>query len=151
MLQARVFIIEDGNILTFLRGRRDRTTGDMLSYYSFPGGEVNDDESIEQAAIRETKEEMGVEIVLGPKLAVLDIDGFINHAFSARITNGTPKLPLESEEVMYSSKYNTYEVRWVPVSELTEDNLLYYAQFLPTIQALTRGEVPSEPVLLASD
>ena len=149
--QARVFIIEDGKILTFLRGRRSRKTGEMLTYYSFPGGEVDSSETIEQAAVRETKEEMDVDIELGPKLAILDIDGFMNHAFSAVITNGVPRLPAESEEVMYSNRYNTYEVRWVPVSELTTENLLYYAKFLPVIQALARGETPSEPELLASD
>lgn len=150
-IMARVFIVEDGKILTFFRHRKDRKTGELLEYYSFPGGEVESGETIEQAAIRETKEEMGVDITLGPKVAIQDLDGFVNHAFSATITNGVPHMMADSEEVFYSNKYNTYEVRWVPISELTSENLIYYAKFLPTIQALSRGEVPSEPVQLIDD
>lgn len=151
MQQARVFIIEDGKILTFLRARKSRKTGEMLTYYSFPGGEVDSSETIEQAAVRETKEEMDVEIELGPKIAILNIDGFINHAFSAVITSGTPNLPSDSEEVLYSNQYNTYEIRWVAVDELTDENLLYYAKFLPSIQALAKGKTPTKPVMLTSD
>lgn len=150
-VQARVFIIKDGKILTFLRGRRSRTTGEMFSYYSFPGGEVNAGETIEQAAVRETKEEMGVDITLGPKVAIQNLDGFVNHAFSARITNGTPQMVPDSEEMFFSNKHNTYEVKWVPVSELTPENLIYYANFLPVIQGLARNEVPAEPVQLNDD
>lgn len=151
MLQARVFIIQDGNILTFLRGRRSMQTGEMFQYYSFPGGEVNKDETVEQAAVRETKEEMGVDIELGPKLAVQSLDGFINHAFSATIIQGTPQLMPDSEEVYFSNKHNTYEVKWVPVSELTPENLIYYAKFLPVIQGLARGETPEHPIQLSND
>ena len=151
VIMARVFIVEDNKILTFFRHRKDRKTGEMLEYYSFPGGEVEPGETVEQAATRETKEEMGVEITLGPKVAIQDLDGFVNHAFGATIISGVPQLVADSEEVFYSNKYNTYEVRWVSVSELTPENLIYYAKFLPTIQALARGEVPSEPVQLLGD
>jgi len=151
VLQARVFIIQDGKILTFLRGRRSRDSGEMFQYYSFPGGEVNKGETVEQAAVRETKEEMGIDIALGPKLAIQTLDGFINHAFSATITHGTPQLMPDSEEVFFSSKHNTYEVKWVPVSELTPENLIYYAKFLPIIQDLARGETSAHPIQLSSD
>lgn len=151
VIMARIFIVEDGKILTFFRHRKDRKTGEMLEYYSFPGGEVEPGETIEQAAIRETKEEMGLDITLGPKVAIQDLDGFVNHAFSATITSGVPHLMADSEEVFYSNKDNTYEVRWVPVSELTPESLIYYAKFLPTIQTLARGEVPPEPVQLRGD
>lgn len=151
MLQARVFVVEDGKILTFLRGRRDKRTDEMFQYYSFPGGEVNKGETVEQAAVRETKEEMGVDIALGPKVAIQNLDGFVNHAFSATIVSGVPQLMPDSEEVFFSSRHNTYEVQWVPVSELTPENLIYYAKFLPIIQGLSRGETPSQPVHLSND
>lgn len=148
---SRVFIVEEGKVLTFFRRRKHRKTGEILEYYSFPGGEINPGETPEQAAVRETKEEMGVDIALGPKIAIQELDGFVNHGFSATITRGKPHLMPDSEEVFFSNENNVYEVRWVPVSELTPDNLLYYAKFLPLIQALDRGESPSELVDLNDD
>lgn len=148
---SRVFIVEEGKVLTFFRRRKHSKTGETLEYYSFPGGEINPGETPEQAAVRETKEEMGVDIALGPKIAIQELDGFVNHGYSAKITHGSPHLMPDSEEVFFSNENNVYEVRWVPVSELTPENLLYYAKFLPLIQALDRGESPSELVDLNDD
>lgn len=148
---SRVFIVEDGKVLTFFRRRKHRKTGEIIEYYSFPGGEINPGETPEQAAIRETKEEMGVDIELGPKIAVQELDGFVNHGYSAKIIHGTPRLMPDSEEVFFSHKYNVYEVRWTSIDTLNPENLLYYAKFLPLIQSLDRGEIPAMPIELKDD
>jgi 8-oxo-dGTP diphosphatase len=52
-----VMIWKDGKVLI-----GDRTSDNGKGYYSFPGGHLEMGESVEECAIRETKEETGIEI-----------------------------------------------------------------------------------------
>lgn len=150
-LSARAIIIRDGNMLVFRRKRFDREEGAFLEYYSIPGGGVDNGENIEDACVRELKEEMGVDIELKAKVAVKLAPHHENHVFYAEITSGEPHFMNDSEEARIQNDKNQFEVQWVPVDQLTRDNLLFYRDFLPVIQAIARGEVPSEPVQLAGD
>ena len=47
-------------------------TGQMGGRWEFPGGKVEDGESEETAVAREFKEEFGVSITVGPKIANTD-------------------------------------------------------------------------------
>ena len=150
-VSARAIIIRDGLLLVFFRRRFDTEENAFLEYYSIPGGGVDVGEELEVACVRELKEEMGVDIKLKAKVAVRLADHHENHVYFADIVRGEPEFMANSEEARFQTKYNTFEVRWVPVGELTEDNLLFYKYLLPIIQSLARGEVPSEPVQLLSD
>lgn len=143
---ARALIIEGGRLLVFFRRRFDIERQEWLEYYSFPGGEIELDETVEAAAIREAKEEMGIDIRIIRKVAVQRVNGFTNHVFQAEIMAGAPQLMPDSEEVFYSSEVNYYEVRWVDILELNSHNLLYYSGLLPVIQNLSRGVLTDEPV-----
>ena len=137
---ARVLIIKDGKVLLFLRKRHSRKTGEWIEYYSIPGGGIDGRESPEQAAIRELREEMGVVIEPESFVAHRTARHFEHYVFTARIVDGEPTLQLSSEEAASMSETNQYIVRWVPIGELTRDNLRYYADYLEIIQRLGRGE-----------
>lgn len=149
-VMARTLIVENGRLLVFFRSRRG-PDGHRLNYYSFPGGEVEPEETPEMAAVRETREEMGVDVALHEKVAVQVAPGFVNHLFRATILRGTPALQPDSEEAFYSGPDNVYEVRWVAIAELTEDNLLYYANLLPVIKAVASGDMPHHPVQISAE
>lgn len=135
---ARAIIVEDGKVLLFLRRRKSRKTGRLVTYYSIPGGGIDEGETARQAAIRELKEEMSVDIELDREV-FKDVSRWFDHtAFEAHIVKGTPKLHYGSEEAQRMHQHNHYEVVWVPVSELDEINLRYYAPFLPAIQHIAR-------------
>ena len=141
---ARALIIRDGQLLTFLRKRHSRKTGEWIEYYSIPGGGIDKGESPEDAATRELYEEMGVRISLGGLVAHRVGKHFEHYVFTADITEGEPRLMLDSEEAAYMSERNQFIVRWVPVEELTKENLRYYCDYLGLIQRLAAGEKPSE-------
>lgn len=150
-VSARAIIIHDGKLLAFHRKRFDREEGAFLEYYSIPGGGVDNGESIEAACMRELKEEMGVEIELKAKVAVRFAKRHENHVFHAEIVSGEPHFMEDSEEAMVRNENNQFEVQWVPVDQLTSDNLLFYRDFLPVIQSIAAGKIPSEPVQLHND
>ena len=54
---ARAIIIEDGNMLVMHRNKQGS------QYFTLVGGRVDDSETIEQAVVREVREETGLEVV----------------------------------------------------------------------------------------
>jgi 8-oxo-dGTP diphosphatase len=84
-----VAIIEQGRLL--LLWRKDK------HHWEFPGGKLEPGESLEQCAIREAKEEIGVDVVLGEYLGFVDTvfreKQYRSHKFRARIAEGqTPRV-----------------------------------------------------------
>jgi 8-oxo-dGTP diphosphatase len=144
---ARALIIHDGRLLTFRRKRFAGNSGEWIEYYSIPGGGIDPGETPEQAVVRELREEMGVEITRGPLVAHRYSKGYEHYVFSATIVSGEPLLMADSEEALYyMNEYNQYTVEWVPVSDLTVENLRYYSSYLELIQRLAHGEYPKAPL-----
>lgn len=141
---ARALILRDDKLLVFLRKRHSRKTGEWIEYYSIPGGGIDKGESPEDAAIRELYEEMGVRIKLGSLVAHRIGKFFEHYVFTADIIEGEPRLMLDSEEAMHMGEHNQFIVTWVPVGDLTRENLRYYCDYLELIQQLAAGQKPSK-------
>ena len=63
--RAGIILIEDDKVALIERHRAG------LDYYVFPGGGVDEGETPEQGAIRETMEELGVEVAIMQKVAII--------------------------------------------------------------------------------
>lgn len=85
---AVAVIISQGN--TVLLGKRGQ--GLAQGRWSFPAGFVDRGEKVEDAAIREVREEIGVEIDLGPLVALLSHPGdpVVLAVYSGSVSRGTP-------------------------------------------------------------
>lgn len=143
---ARVLIIRDGKLLTFLRKRYSKVTGEWIEYYSIPGGGIDRGETPEHAAIRELYEEMGIGIALEGLVAHRVSRKYEHYIYAARIANGEPRLMLDSEEAAGMSERNQFIVEWVDVASLTKENLRYYGDYLELIRQLAAGEKPHEVI-----
>jgi 8-oxo-dGTP diphosphatase len=66
--RAGIILIEDDKVALIERHRAG------LDYYVFPGGGVDEGETPEQAAVREAFEELGVEVVVRQKTAIVHFD-----------------------------------------------------------------------------
>ena len=75
-------IIIENNKVALIKRVRDGQT-----YYVFPGGGIESGETAEQAAIRETFEELGVVINVKRKLGTVMFNG-LQHYFLAEIIGG---------------------------------------------------------------
>ncbi len=71
--------------------------------WTFPSGYMEVDESVEEAALRETEEEVGLALILGPLLGVYSRPGpgIVALVFSARAPNGRPRRGHEALELAW--------------------------------------------------
>jgi 8-oxo-dGTP diphosphatase len=105
-LAASVAVFRDGRVLL-----ATRTKPPSPSLFSLPGGLVEAGETLEEAALRELREEVGVEAeILGfaGHVEVIDRDGeqrvrshFVVNAFAARWIAGEPMTGPEAGDVRF--------------------------------------------------
>jgi ADP-ribose pyrophosphatase YjhB (NUDIX family) len=102
-----VLIEQDGRVLLGKRGEHTRQPG----RWSFPSGFVERGERVEDAARRETLEETGLDIELGPVLTVISTTGetVVLVVYPATRFAGTP---VANDDLT--------EVRWFPLDALPE-------------------------------
>lgn len=119
-----------GQILLLKRSGALDSTRSTVGMWSNPGGEVGFGETVEQAVVREAREELGVEIaierVIGFSDQILPQAGLHWHlvAFLARIAAGEPRiLELERAE----------QLRWFRIEDLPPDCGLHHV-VLPLYQ-----------------
>jgi mutator protein MutT len=84
--------------------------GDMAGLWEFPGGKIEPNETIKECIKREIREELGIEIRVGPRLITIahrypnfEVTLFVH---DCQYLSGEPQ-PIECEEI-----------RWVTVTEI---------------------------------
>jgi 8-oxo-dGTP diphosphatase len=124
-IRAGIVLIKDNNVALIERHRAG------LDYFVFPGGGVNEGESVEQAAIRETLEELGIEVVIKQKVAVIQFGPnsrqvyFLVEQMGGEFGTGvggeyTQSDPANAEEGIYIPV-------WMPIDELLYRQNIYPA------------------------
>lgn len=116
---ARVIIIEDGKLLVFFR--RKKKNEENITYYAIPGGHLEDNETLEETAVRELKEEMNLDIEILGYLGKLVVDNQEENYYHGKIIGGN--LQFGGEELERNSDSNYYEIRWIPISELDNSGI----------------------------
>lgn len=115
--RAGIVLIEDEKVALIERHRAG------LDYYVFPGGGVDEGETPEQAAIREAMEELGVEIAIKQKVAVIHFDQstqiyFLGDRVSGEFGSGTGEEFTNADP--YDPQEGIYVPVWMPIEELSQ-------------------------------
>ena len=110
---AVVLVDRDNRVLIQKRAADNQL---MPNYWEFPGGKMEENETPEQAIVREVKEELGVDLGCRAPLSFISSDRDDHHIivylFISRDTNGIP----HGKEGQ--------EIKWVRVNELNNYELL---------------------------
>jgi 8-oxo-dGTP pyrophosphatase MutT (NUDIX family) len=89
------------------------------TYFVFPGGGIHVGETPADAATREAHEELGVRVVLGPRLLIEEFRGQTVHYFSALIVAGRFGSGTGDEIATSGMTDNgTYEPIWMEITDL---------------------------------
>ena len=120
-----------------------KNKGSRSSYYTLPGGAVESGETLEEAAIREVKEETGLNVELEGVLAVSEAffeeqgHHTIFFTFKGRIIDGEINIsfPEEIEEITWMDAATAKKYAYIPT---IERNLINSESIIPYI---LRGKV----------
>ena len=121
---ARVIIVKDNKILFIHRNKYGK------EYYVLPGGEIEPNETPEQAAVREIKEETNFDIEIDKLLFELpeEVKGEKRYAYYFLVKKFNGELKLGGPELKRESKDNQYIFEWLSIEEL--NGLLVYPEGL---------------------
>ena len=131
-VRSRVILIENGQLALIKRVRDGRT------YYIFPGGAVEENETPEQAAVREAHEELGLHIRLGRHVATQEYAGHEHRFYLATATSGEFGKGCGSEYSEDRGPGDTeYLPMWISIGELA----VYDVRPPRLAEALLSGEI----------
>jgi 8-oxo-dGTP diphosphatase len=119
VLAASVAVFRDGRVLLASRGKPP-----WVGLFSLPGGHVEADETLGEAALRELQEEVGVKakligLVTPIELIEREADGRVKHhiviaAHAARWVSGEPQTGPEAREIRWVTEQDIANLPTTP-------------------------------------
>lgn len=120
---------ENGSILACMRPEGDAWSG----WWEFPGGKVEENESLKDAISREIEEELGVSVHPISKVCEINHsyqDRDVNlHIFDCGIVDRQDIVLLEHDESRWLSQEELLDVKWLPADLPTIEN--WYREGIP--------------------
>jgi len=122
-VRAGIVLIKENKVALIERHRAG------LDYFVFPGGGMDEGETPEQAAIRETMEELGIEVVIKQKVAEIQLGQksrqvyFLVEHVSGEFGTGTGEEFTDSDP--NDPDEGIYVPIWMPIAELPRRTNIY--------------------------
>ena len=143
--RAGIVLIEDNKVALIERHRAG------LDYYVFPGGGVDEGETPEQAAIREAMEELGVEVAIRQKVAVIHFDQstqvyFLVDRVRGEFGTGTGEEFTDSDP--NDPQEGIYIPIWMPIDELPRHAKVFPEDLAKLVIQSNAGEWSKVPIVV---
>lgn len=114
-------IVRDGRVLAARRS----APRELAGQWEFPGGKVEAGESERAALMRECREELGVDIVPGERLAEAPIrPGLVLRLYRATLLTGEPAALQDHDELRWLALDELESVAWLPADRPLLPHLL---------------------------
>lgn len=134
--RATAIMVEDGKMLLIRRNKPDH------EYFVVPGGGVDEGETIEQALVRETMEELSLKVedfcevgkienIKMPEGTSIHMGLQSYYFFHVKKYSGTLALGGEEKESM--TEENQYHFVWVPIEDVIKLTNLYPIEIVPIL------------------
>jgi 8-oxo-dGTP pyrophosphatase MutT (NUDIX family) len=144
-IRAGIVLIKDNSVALIERYRAG------LHYFIFPGGGVDEGESLEQAAVREAMEELGIEVTIRQKVTEIQLGDksrqiyFLVEQISGEFGTG------KGEEFIPSNaddpQKGIYIPIWMPIERLPGQINVYPADVVRLVVRSVEEGWPSAPLL----
>src|SRR4051812_9653786 len=112
MVAADIIIsFDDGSIVLIKRANEP-----FKNHWALPGGILDPDETIQQTAVREAKEETGLDVKITRLIGVYSKPGrdprgrSVSVLFSATVTGGTLKAASDAKEIMRTKDFSSMDL-----------------------------------------
>ncbi len=144
-IRAGIVLIEGEKVALIERHRAG------LHYFVFPGGGVDEGESPEQAAVRETMEELGVEVVIQRKVAEVQLGKrsrqiyFLVEQTGGKFGTGTGEEFTDADPD--HPQRGIYIPIWMPIDELSQHTNIYPVEVSKLVIRSVREGWPPEPIV----
>ena len=111
-----------------LIGKRKLTNEHQPGKWEFPGGKMEEGETIDETIIREFKEELDIDIYPFHEFRTLSEDNIEFTPMTVRLIGGKAKL-LEHEEIRFVDKSDFFKLELTPLSK-EAGRILYDSYFI---------------------
>jgi 8-oxo-dGTP diphosphatase len=144
--RAGIVLIKENKVALIERHRAG------LDYYVFPGGGVDEGETPEQAAIRETMEELGIEVVIKQKVAEINLGPksrqiyFLVEYVSGKFGTGTGEEFTDSDP--NDPDEGVYVPIWMPIAELPRRTNIYPVDLAKLVVKSVRDGWRKKPLVV---
>ncbi|MBE3068122.1 MAG: NUDIX domain-containing protein [Chloroflexi bacterium] len=139
--RAGIILLQDDKVALIERHRAG------LHYFTFPGGHVDEGENPEQAAVRETEEELGLQVTLKQNLAQISWHGKWQYYYLVEVTGGTFGSGRGEEILDPLPECGTYRPMWMPVAELLDQPVMP-RKMAEIVVRFSKEGWPEEPVII---
>jgi 8-oxo-dGTP diphosphatase len=145
-VRAGIVLIKDDKVALIERHRAG------LDYFVFPGGGVDHGETPEQAAIRETMEELGIEVAIKQKVAEIQLGQksrqvyFLVEHISGEFGTGTGEEFTDSDP--NDPDEGIYVPIWMPIAELPRYANIYPADVSKLVVRSVRDGWRKKPLVV---
>lgn len=142
MARAGMILLNENQIALIKRLRNGQC------YFILPGGQVEEEESLRTALMREAMEELGVEIETEQLVAVVSFHDKPQYYFRVKITGGTFGYGTGPEMAgLYPPEFGTYEAIWMSVDQLRHHDIRP-TPLISLIEDANLGKWPEQPLYL---
>ena len=142
--RAGIILLQDDKIALIERHRAG------LHYFTFPGGHVEEGETPEQAAVRETKEELGLQVTLKQLLAQIIWQGKWQYYYLGEISGGIFGSGTGIEMYDPPVERGTYRPMWMPVTDLLDQPVKPRELAELVVRGIQEGW-PEQPVVIPEE